>query len=111
MLNRVILRATFVSDPWGDNLNNLFITISVINDMPSSQVNGENRYGRENFTICIHPRLHQYFLNNWFKGQKVYLEGMIVGNSGDAMIVINQIDLLERKDNYIRKSNENGRRS
>lgn len=104
MINKVMIRCCIISNYWLDNLNNLFFNVAVIDDLPSTNVNGENRYGQQVFDVCLHPRLVKYFQDNCFLGQKCYMEGMIVGCDNKPIIVINQIDLLERKDNYVRKA-------
>lgn len=103
MINKVMIRCCIISNYWYDQINNLFFNVAVIDDLPSYTENGENRYGQQVFDVCLHPRLHKYFFENCFLGQKCYMEGMIVGSNNLPVIVINQIDLLERKSEYNRK--------
>lgn len=106
MLNKVLFMATIISNKTRyDQYNNMYLDISIIEDLPNTTVNGENRYNKQIFTIAIHNRLHKYVIDNCYCGQRCYMEGKVIGVNGIPIILIDNISLIERKDGYIRKNN------
>lgn len=105
MLNKVLLTCNIVSNYWLDQYNNLFFKIAIIDDEPYTQVNGENRYSQNIIVVALHSKLHQYFLSNCFLGQKLYTESRIISVDNKPIILIEQIQCLEIKNGYMRKTN------